>query len=71
MPDGDRVVLEVPFQADSLTSAQAIKRAEKDGDFKLTLFCGFKEFLDFGTIVKAADEWGGFRAIHLCFKKNA
>jgi len=71
MPDGDRVVLEVdgiPFQADSLASAQAIKRAEKDGDFKLTPFCSFKELLDFGTIVKAADEWGGFGAIHLCFK---
>ena len=71
MPDGDRVVLEVdgiPFQADSLASAQTIKRSEKDGDFKLTPFCSFKELLDFGTIVKAADEWGGFRAIHLCFK---
>lgn len=78
MPDGDRVVLEVDgipfqadslaFQADSLASAQAIKRAEKDGDFKLTPFCGFKELLDFGAVVKAADEWGGFRAIHLCFK---
>ena len=78
MPDGDRVVLEVDgipfqadslaFQADSLASAQAIKRAEKDGDFKLTPFCGFKELLDFGAVVKAADECGGFRAIHLCFK---
>ena len=71
MPDGDRVVLEVdgiPFQADGLASAQTIKRSEKDGDFP---FCGFKEFLDFGTIVKAADKRGGFGAIHLCFKKNA
>ena len=71
MPDGDRVVLEVdgvPFQADSLASAQTIKRSEKDGDFKLTPFCGFKEFLDFGAVVKAADKRGGFGAIHLCFK---
>ena len=71
MPDGDRVVPEVdgiPFQVDSLASAQTIKRAEKDGDFKLTPFCSFKELLDFGAVVKAADEWGGFRAIHLCFK---
>lgn len=71
MPDGDRVVLEVdgiPFQADSLASAQAIKRAEKDGDFKLTPFCSFKVLLDFGAVVKTADEWGGFWAIHLCFK---
>lgn len=71
MPDGYRVILEVdgvPFQADGLASAQTIKRSEKDGDFKLTPFCGFKEFLDFGTIVKAADKRGGFGAIHLCFK---
>ena len=71
MTDGDRVILEVdgiPFQADSLASAQTIKRSEKDGDFKLTPFCGFKELLDFGAVVKAADEWGGFRTIHLCFK---
>lgn len=71
MPDGYRVILEVdgiPFQDDGLASAQAIKRAEKDGDFKLTPFCGFKELLDFGAVVKAADEWGSFRAIHLCFK---
>ena len=71
MPDGDRVILEVdgiPFQAGGLASAQAIKRAEKDGDFKLTPFCSFKELLDFGAVVKAADEWGGFRTIHLCFK---
>ena len=71
MPDGDRVVLEVdgiPFQVDSLASAQAIKRAEKDGDFKLTPFCSFKMLLDFGAVVKAADKWGSFRTIHLCFK---
>ena len=71
MPDGYRVILEVdsvPFQADGLASAQTIKRSEKDGDFKFTPFCGFKEFLDFGTIVKAADKRGGFGAIHLCFK---
>ena len=63
MPDGDRVVLEVdgiPFQADGLASAQTIKRSEKDGDFKLTPFCGFKEFLDFGTIVKAADKLSAY-----------
>ena len=52
----------------NFASAQAIKRAEKDGDFKLTPFCSFKELLDFGAVVKAADEWGGFRTIHLCFK---
>ena len=71
MSDGDRVVFEVdgiPFQADSLASSQAIKRSEKDGDFKLTPFCSFKELLDFGTIVKAADKRGSFGAIHLCFK---
>lgn len=71
MPDGYRVILEVdgvPFQADGLASAQTIKRSEKDGDFKLTPFCSFKEILDFGTIVKAADEWGGFWTIHLYFK---
>lgn len=71
MTDGYRVILEVdgiPFQADSLTSAQTIKRSEKDGDFKLTPFCSFKVLLDFGTIVKAADKRGGFGAIHLCFK---
>lgn len=71
MPDGYRVILEVdgvPFQADGLASAQTIKRSEKDGDFKLTPFCGFKELLDFGAVVKAADKRGGFGAIHLCFK---
>ena len=71
MPDGYRVVPEVdgvPFQADGLASAQTIKRSEKDGDFKLTPFCSFKVLLDFGAVVKTADEWGGFWAIHLCFK---